>query len=111
MIVYFLTKEKDVCEEIASKMIEEGQSAIVFTDVKKYKNAVKQEGINRIDLLAIDFRMVDPTYVDPYRMIEESKLFIPLIFYNDPLPDADERAVFWKVQLRDRLGEYMPLEN
>jgi len=109
LIIYFLTKEKDVCDEIASELIEKGQSAIVFTDMQKYQAAVVQEGVTRIDLLAIDFRMIDPTYLDPYKMMEESKLFIPLIFYNDPLPDADERAVFWKVQLRDRLGEYMPL--
>ena len=61
MIIYFLTKEKDVCDEIASELIEKGQSAIVFTDMQKYQAAVVQEGVTRIDLLAIH-SMVSPYY-------------------------------------------------
>jgi len=108
MIVYFLTKQKDVCDYLAHLLKQSGHEVSVYTDSVKFYADVKELGSREIDVLAIDYRMFEHDYFDPYKVMVEHECIIPLIYYNDPYPEPENRAIYWKVKNHDHIGAFLP---
>lgn len=104
MTIYFLTKQKEVCSRIAESLTEAGHASVIFTEPDTFFASVKMKKGSKIDLLAIDYRMFDHDIFNPYHMLNTNECTIPLIYYNDPIPEPEERAVYWKVKNHSRLG-------
>ena len=111
MVVYFLTKQQDVCIRIASLLQEKGHVVAIFDDPQKFYLSVRQNGSKKIDLLACDCRVFEIDSFDPYKLMKEHDCYIPFIFYNDPYPESEERAVFWFQKNKKKFGSILPSEN
>jgi DNA-binding response OmpR family regulator len=108
MTIYFLTKQKEICDCICEALKKEGHLCSTFTESTAFYASVKSRGAAAIDLLAIDYRLFQHDFFDPYEKMISQKCIIPLIYYNDPYPEPENRAVFWKVQNHEHLGAYLP---
>lgn len=105
MVVYFLTKQPELCNLICDELKKSFHVCRVFTDPDEYYATVKVLGSTKVDLLAVDYRMFDHDFFDPYSVLLYEKLVIPLIYYNDPYPELSELASFWKVKNKSKLED------
>lgn len=104
MTVYFLTRQKDVCSLIAESLRTAGYMSELFTELDEFFAVVKVQKAQKVDLLALDYRMFDHELVNPYAILKKEHRTIPLIYYNDPFPEPEERALYWKVKNHEHLG-------
>jgi len=93
MLIVFFTREKKVCELIAERLEEKGHLAFVFTNLQKVLKAVGSRQSQKVDLLALDFRMGEQK--DPGWSLLISQLQIPVVYYNDPYSFPGNFAVNW----------------
>lgn len=103
MVVYFLTKQPELCNLICDELKKSFHVCRVFIDPDEYYATVKVLGSTKVDLLAIDYRMFDHDMFDPYAVLRYEKIIIPLIYYNDPYPEPEQMASFWKVKNKTKL--------
>lgn len=108
MVVYFLTRQKEICEQMGKLLAEKNHVCTIFTDVEHFYASVKVQGARRIDLLAVDYRSFEHDVLNPYEIMIDHDCVIPFIYYNDPYPEPDERIAFWKVQNRHHFGAVLP---
>ena len=103
MDIYFLTTQYDLCLQLATELEAEGQNCRVFCDSEEFYARVLVSGPQKIDVLAIDFKTLGefPFFqnpFNPYTFLQNHNCVIPVVFYNDPFPEPDDMAFYWKVQ-------------
>ena len=93
MLIVFFTRERSVCQLIAGRLAEKGHIAVVFTNMQKVIKAVGRHGSQKVDLLALDFRMGQQN--DPGWSLLASGTKIPAVYYNDPYGSPGNFALNW----------------
>lgn len=93
MLIVFFTQEKTVCDLIAGRLTEKGHFAYVFTNMQKLLRSVGRQGPQKVDLLALDFRM--GAQKDPGWTLLASDSKIPAVYYNDPYSRPGSFAAHW----------------
>ncbi len=112
MVVYFLTKQPELCHLIAEQLKKSFHVCNVFTDSEELYGAVKSNGSERIDLIALDYSLFEHDVFNPFEiLIHDEKSIIPVIYYNDPFPASNEMAAYWKVKNRSCYKEKIPEEK
>lgn len=102
MVVYFLTKQPELCNLIAEQLRKSFHVCSIFTDSAEMYGAVTQNGSDKIDLLALDYTLFEHDVFNPFDvLIQNEKCIIPVIYYNDPFPQSNEMAVYWKAKNRN----------
>ena len=104
MIVYFLTKQPDVCQYLTEQLKINGNLAFTFTEFEELYTAITISGKQKVDLLAVDYRIVQHDIFDLHQMLIDQNFVIPLIYYNDPYPEPSERVSYWQTQNRTRFS-------
>lgn len=99
MLIYFLTKEPDVCQLISDKLITKEIIITIFpTTTNLFKKIFE---LNLIpDLLLLDYLYFQPDLFNPYNLFNKSKKKFPIIFYNHPFPLPRRRKIFWLYNLK-----------
>src|SRR5574344_427292 len=98
MLVYFLTKQPDVCNKIGDGLLESGHVSVIFKSIEELYAGLKMNGEKKVDLIAADYRIIHHDLFDFYDMLIDYNCIVPFIFYNDPYPDAGQRVNYWKIQ-------------
>ena len=93
MLIVFFTRERSVCQLIAGKLTEKGHLAFVFTNMQKLIRAMEKQEEQKVDLLALDFRIGEQRDPGWALLVGDSK--VPVIFYNDPYSLPGSFAVNW----------------
>ena len=93
MLIVFFTWERNVCQLIAGRLAEKGHIAVVFTNMQKVIKTVGRHGSQKVDLLALDFRMSEQN--DPGWSLLASGTKIPTVYYNDPHGSPGKFALNW----------------
>ncbi|MCQ2586740.1 MAG: hypothetical protein MJ174_01400 [Treponema sp.] len=93
MLIYFITSQPDICQ-IFQKNLPKHHCFIYTTlepiyDLIKNKNAIP-------DLIIADYIMNNHSIFNVYEFMNERKLHIPFIYYNDPVISFPDRVMFWK---------------
>lgn len=94
MNVVFFTREVPVCMQIGKILEGEGCTSRIMTDDAEFFVSLTDSTF-KCDLLIVDYRAIPHQSFGIYRYLREKKFIRPLIFYNDPFPDSQERAEHW----------------
>lgn len=112
MVVYFLTKQPELCSLIADQLKKSFHICSIFTDSAELYGAVTQNGSGKIDLIALDYSLFEHDIFNPFEiLLHDEKSIIPVIYYNDPYPESSEMAAYWKAKNRSCYGEKLPEEK
>ena len=111
MVVYFLTKQPELCHLIAEQLKKSFHICSIFTDSAELYGAVTQNGSEKIDLIALDYSLFEHDVFNPFEiLLQNEKTIIPVIYYNDPYPESNEMAAYWKAKNRscykEKLSEH-----
>lgn len=93
MLIIFFTRERNICQLMAGRLEEKGHLALVFTNLQKLLKSVGRLGSQKVDLLALDFRIGEQG--DPAWSLLSSGAKIPFVYYNDPYGFPGNFAVNW----------------
>ena len=106
MVVMFLTREADVCEELASRLKDEGYIVSVFSSDKSFFSALEKSP-SSVDVLCIDYSFFDHFSFNIFSYLKENSLLIPVVFYNNPHPLREDLSLSWQMQNKSLFPEAM----
>lgn len=95
MKIVFAGKRKSlyVLRFIASSVAQQGDSCEFYSSLQELMNEIKMNPC--IDLFVFDFRLYNICHDYVSGMLEQRRLKIPIIFYNDPLITSDALVAYW----------------
>lgn len=94
MNICFITTETRACRLIMDRLESESCSCYMLEDwVQLYKSLQSRECT--IDIIVCDFTLIGSCYFNLFEAVKKQGHKIPLIYYNDPVPDKDTRVVHW----------------
>ena len=111
MIIYILTTQGKMLEYVGTLLRKAGHITAVFTERDRFFSTVEQEGPLRVDMLVCDFLSMGIMQPNPYAAMIERNRIIPFLFYNDPFPLAEDRAIYWYSRLRQVCSDTMREES
>lgn len=118
MTVYLCSTQPDIFRFLANKIEKLGHFCLLFTDYTNMQNTLLKSNYLP-DLVLIDYMTENHLLTtNPYEKIDKDKLYLPLIFYNDPCIAKGARASVWADIVKnccnkDYLpeGKYIPTEK
>ena len=111
MKVFILVKADllELCKHLERKINSTGKDAVVFSDPDEFYCALKDAGQGDVDYALIDVRTFQTDSFNPYSKFAQMANPVPLLVFNDPYPDPDDRASFWlsmnKKYLSDKISD------
>ncbi len=103
MEVAFVTREPELCALFAEKLEQEGMVCHVQSDFITFFLQL-QNGSVQTDLLVCDFCEFRHLMFDFFESLQKMQKHVPVIFYNDPYPCAENRVSYW-ISQNERLYE------
>lgn len=111
MQVVILVKENliEVCKHLERKIKVTGKDVVVFCDPHEFYSALKSAGQGQVAYALIDVRTFQIDSFNPYKEVALMANPVPVVIFNDPYPDPDDRVSFWisqnKKYLSARIGD------
>ena len=94
MEVAFVTREPELCALFAERLEHEGIDCRVQSDFLSFFLQLQNDSFVA-DLLVCDFCEFRHLMFDFFESLQKMKKHIPVIFYNDPYPCAENRVSYW----------------
>lgn len=94
MEVVFVTREPDLCSLFASKLGKSDMLCRIQSDFLSFFLQLQKDCIQS-DLLVCDFCEFQHIMVDFQEHLKRLHKPLPVVFYNDPYPCAENRVSYW----------------
>ena len=91
-------EQRNVCERMCDFLKSICVVSKAFTDPAEFWSVIKLSAPHQIDFIIIDYRIYQLDIFNPYKEMLRSGNIIPIVFYNDPYPEPDARAAYWKTK-------------
>lgn len=108
MIIFFFIPETYIAQIISCACEKMGNTCITFSDLYKFRQAVKSQVP---DLIVCEYTVVNHITFNVYTYMKNRNLNCPLIFYNDPFPAKNKRALYWENTMKTVHGEFFHAEK
>jgi len=99
MIIYFLTRQPDVCQLIADRLQETDVEIKIYPVITNLLQNVFDFNLVP-DILFLDFMYYQNDSFDPYLLLKKYRKIFPIVFYNHPYPLPEKRKLFWLYNLK-----------
>lgn len=106
MVIYFITKQPEICHIIAHRLPE--HNCFIFSDTNIFYQTLTNLK-EYPDLLLADYTLYNHELYNVYNHINSHYVNLPFIFYNDPCPLIDDRALHWYLMLKYTKRRYSSL--
>lgn len=107
MRVCFVTEQKSVCRVIINRLNDFGYHGYIQDDWLGLDNDLHST-TKKVDLLVCDFSYAGNASINFFEIVKQTGNNVPVIFYNDPLPDDDERVAWWIMQNENAYNTILP---
>lgn len=109
MNVYLCTTQPDIFRFLANRIEKLGHSCVIFSDYTNLKNTLVRSQYLP-DLVLVDYMVENHILTsNPYEKLDETKTYLPLIYYNDPCIAKGARVSVWKDIIQNFCNkEYIP---
>ena len=94
----------EVCKHLERKIKSAGKSVAVFCKPHEFYSVLKEARQGDLDYAMIDVRTFQSDSFNPYAEVALMTNPVPLIVFNDPYPEPDNRASFWLSQNKKYLS-------
>lgn len=96
MTIFLVSTQPEICHIIAKKFPQ--HSCFVFSSLPRFTQML--DDLNRMpDLVIMDYLTFNHDIYNVYGEMKRHKVYIPLIFYNDPCLTLPTRSLHWKNQI------------
>lgn len=110
MRVCFVTEQKSVCRVIINRLNDFGYHGYIQDDWLGLDNDL-HSAAKKVDLLVCDFSYAGNASVNFFDIVKQTGNNVPVIFYNDPLPDDEERVAWWIMQNENAYNTILPKDT
>jgi len=94
MIIYLCSTQPEINIILSRELEKAGHMCYTFNTKKMFAYAMTTAKVYP-DLLVLDFLLINHEILDIYKMINDQKVYLPLIFYNDPCLTNPSRTEHW----------------
>lgn len=108
MIIFFFIPETYIAQIISCACEKMGNTCITFSDLDKFRQAVQSQVP---DLIVCEYTVFNHIIFNVYAYMKKRNLNCPLIFYNDPFPEKNKRAIYWESTMKTVYGDYFHAEK
>lgn len=108
MIIFFFIPETYIAQIISCACEKMGNTCIIFSDLTKFRHAVKSQVP---DLIVCEYTVFNHITFNVYTYMKKRNLNCPLIFYNDPFPEKSKRATYWENTMKTVHGDFFHAEK
>ncbi len=99
MKIYFLTRQPDVCQLIADRLIRHKVEIKIYPVITNLLRDVFDFGLEP-DILFLDYMYYSNERFNPYSILKKRGRIFPIVFYNHPFPLPERRKDFWLFNLK-----------
>lgn len=99
MRIYFLTRQPDVCQLLADRLLKLNAEIKIFPLIPGLFHHLFDLGILP-DVLFLDFLYYQNDGTDFYNILKKYNTVFPVVFYNHPFPIPERRHFFWSYNLK-----------
>lgn len=99
VFIYSLPENLETAQKIKTKLELSGYESKLFDSDAKLFCAVLEDD-NVPDFIVYDYFLYNHHVFNIYDFLKSEKLYIPVIFFNEPTPHAESTAFFWKNLLK-----------
>ncbi len=99
VFIYSLPENLETAQKIKTKLELSGYESKLFDSDAKLFCAVLDDD-NVPDFIVYDYFLYNHHVFNIYDFLKSEKLYIPVIFFNEPTPHAESTAFFWKNLLK-----------
>ena len=102
MSVYLLTKHDQigVFKKIAACIETPSSKVVLFTEPTELDIALNLAPPDEVELVLMDCRFFQMDLYNPYMYMAKRARPVPLVIYNDPYPQPENRVAYWIVKNR-----------
>jgi hypothetical protein len=94
MKLVFITRSVAVCKKIAERLpAADFESKITDNTLQFYTEVMRKK--SSYDLIICDYCQFPHDVFNIYEFLNEKNNIMPVIFYNDPFPDKNNRVAYW----------------
>lgn len=97
MNLCFITLEQDVCLRMIKQLTNKNCKCFIQEDFLQLCKDLEAD-ICSFDMLLCDFRLNKTPSFNIYSIVKSKRGFLPVIFYNDPMPSDNDRVIYWLAQ-------------
>lgn len=100
MTSVLLTKESQVAlwKYLSAVLERDGLSVKILTDHEEFYSYVEAHQFNEIDFVLVDMSSIQLDSFNPYSLFLDEGILVPVVVYNDPFPQPDQRAFYWALK-------------
>ena len=112
MTVYLCSTQPDIFRFLANKIEKTGHFCLLFSDYTNLTNTLLSSK-TLPDLVLLDYKVENHILTtNPYENLDAKKIYLPLIYYNDPCIAKGARVSVWKNIIENFCNkEYAPQDK
>lgn len=105
MNIFLFIPEDYIAQVISCACEKMGNTCVTFYDLDGLIKSIKKKS-QAPDLIVCEYTAFNHVIFNVYMHMKKRNLNYPLIFYNDPFPQKNKRAVYWENTMKTVHGDF-----